>query len=110
MKIAILLCYYERPNMVRFALNSIKNAVHKDWHLYFVDDRSTYPGAHVVSEILAGKTDKVTFFNTQDKEKKQGSSFAKYWNQALEDTDADIAIMLCDDDALFPGYLKLLSD
>jgi len=109
MKVSILCCYYNRPNMVRFALNSIKNQSYKNWELIFVDDASEFPGDPVVREILSADIDKIKFYNTNDPEKKEGESvFGKYWNIGSLESDSDISIMLCDDDALMPNYLESL--
>ncbi len=112
MKILILCCYYDRPNMVRFALNSIKNQSYDNWELIFVDDSSKFPGKPIVEEILGDYLSKVKFYHTNDPEKKEGngeSIFGKYWNIASLNSDSDISIMLCDDDALTPNYLQELS-
>lgn len=114
MKILILMAYYNRPRMVEIALNSIKNQGYKNWQLAFVDDGSEFPGEPIVREILSEEIDKVIFFNTnhtaQDKINNGGSHFAGYWNTAMRMSNADIAIMLCDDDALYPDYLFNLSE
>ena len=108
------MCYYNRPKMVKFALESIKNQKHKDWELIFVDDGSQNPGRSIVEKILAQDLDKIKFFNTentkQEKENQGGSIFGMYWSNAMYDTDAEIGIMLCDDDALYENYLEKLSN
>lgn len=110
MKILVLCAYYDRPNMVRNALNSLVRQDFADWELAFVDDTSAVPGEPVVREILSEHLHKVRFFNTHDPDKKaRGSIFGKFWNEALLASDADISLILCDDDALYPGYLKGLS-
>lgn len=114
MKISILCCYYNRPNIIRLALQSIRNQQHDDWELIFVDDGSEHAGKPIVEEILHDRLDKVKFFNTENsKEEKEfqgGSLFGMYWTEAMYSSDADIAIMLCDDDALYGQYLSDLSN
>jgi len=114
MKILILMCYYNRPNMVRLALQSLANQEYDNWQLVFVDDGSENSGRPIVEEILAEHLDKIDFYNTnntkQDKESQGGSLFGMYWNEAMYSSDADIAMMLCDDDALYGQYLKDLND
>lgn len=114
MKILILLAYYNRPKMVRLPLESIRNQSYKNWHLAFVDDGSDIIGRPIVEEILADDLDKVTFYNTgtsrYEKELMGGSIFGSYWNLAMKNSDADIAIMLCDDDALYDDYLEKLAE
>jgi len=110
MKITILMAYYERPHMMQFALQSLRDQDHTDWDLVFVDDSSPTPGEPIVKNILKDHLDKVRFYHTNDPDKRHGASlFGGCWNDALLSADSDIAIMLCDDDALFPNYLLSLS-
>lgn len=103
------MAYYERPNMVRFALKSLRDQLYEDWELVFVDDSSQIPGKPVVREVLHDAQHKIKFYNTNDLHKKErGSIFGKFWNDGLLASDSDIAIMLCDDDALYPTYLGSL--
>ena len=46
------MCYYERPNMVRFALESIRRQNYSNWELCFVDDTETGSGEQSVKDIL----------------------------------------------------------
>lgn len=114
MKILILLAYYERYNMVRMALESIKNQSYSNWELAFCDDGSIEPGKPVVEKILNNDLHKVRFYNTNDsveqKRKNGGSRHGAMLNDAMNQSDADIAIILCDDDILFPRYLELLNN
>lgn len=110
MKILILLLYYDRPEMVRGALRSIHQAgeQHPDWELAFIDDSSPHPGRPVAEEELSKFLDQIKFYHTNtDLEAKQrdGSYVGKYMNQAIMESNAEIAVMLCDDDQLCPGYL-----
>jgi glycosyltransferase involved in cell wall biosynthesis len=113
MKILILLLYYERPHMVRNALHSIKNSSYKNWELAFIDDGSQQPGQPLVEEILAGCLDKIKFHQTGDSEKEKrargGSRIGQFMNQAIEESEAETALMLCDDDALYSNYLQNLA-
>lgn len=114
MKILILLFYYDRPEMVKNALKSIENSSYKNFTIAFIDDGSPNPGKPIVEEILSSENlKKVVFYNTnqssEDKNKQGGSIFGKYANIAMETLESDITIMLCDDDALTPGYLEYLN-
>ena len=108
------MAYYNRPEMVRLALQSIASQSHTDWELAFVDDGSDIAGAPIVTEILSSHLDKVKFYSTghsaEQKNIQGGSIFGNLWNVAMYHTEAEIGIMLCDDDALYPDYLKNLSE
>lgn len=115
MKILILMSYYNRPKLVRNALNSIlkANEHHQDWALSFGDDGSVIPGAPIVEEILHEHMDKVNLVQTGmslDDKLERGIRLGWYANEEIRNSDADVAMMLCDDDELHPQCLKRLSD
>jgi hypothetical protein len=109
-KILILLSYFERPKMVRNALASVLRAgeLYSNWELAFIDDASPTPGRPVVEEMLQGYLDKVRFYNTNCTD--EVSIFGSFMNQAIKDSDADLALILCDDDELCVDYLKNLNN
>jgi glycosyltransferase involved in cell wall biosynthesis len=95
--------------MIRYTAESIKYQSHKDWEWIFVDDSSDYPGKPIVEDILGSETEKVKFYHTHDTfegKQKRFSTHGHYWNRAVLESDSDICIILCDDDALYPGYLE----
>ncbi len=108
MKILILLLYYDRPEMVRGALRSVRKAgeQHADWLLAFIDDSSPHDGKSIAEEELG--LGQAIFYNTNtslETKRKDGSYLGRAMNEAIMDANAEIAIMLCDDDQLCPGYL-----
>lgn len=113
MEILILLLYYERPTLVKNALTSITNLDYDNWRLAFIDDGSKTPGKPIAEKILKDHLDKVDFYNTgltiDDKVRRGGSSIGEVMNSILDTTKSEIAIMLCDDDALVPDYFNNLS-
>ncbi len=116
-KILILLFYYNRPNLVKIALNSIKNHNYDNWELSFIDDGSEHPGEPIVREILSDHLNKIKFYNTNDSIDAKlsrcdghGAMFGKYAQLAIEESNADIVMMLCDDDALYPEYFNNLNE
>jgi len=117
LKILILLVYYDRPNLIKNALNSIKNSTYHNWELAFIDDGSpNYPGQPIVEEMFTEKElEKTTFYICKDtpeqKDLQGGSRMGHYMNQAIEDAlNTDIVVILCDDDALHEQYLGKLND
>lgn len=113
MKILILCAYYDRPNMIRRALESVQMQQHQDWELAFCDDGSLVPGEPIVREIF-GDDPRIIYYNTHDSVEQKyaqgGSRHGMMLNEAMIKSKADICIILCDDDALYPGYLAGLSD
>jgi glycosyltransferase involved in cell wall biosynthesis len=101
--------------MVKNALRSINKSTYTNFTIAFIDDGSTTPGKPIVEETLSPDLlSKVVFYNTNhsiiDKIKQGGSIFGKFANEALQTTKCDVALMLCDDDALTPGYLEYLNE
>lgn len=113
---ALILCsYYNRPLLVRNTLRSVlkSHQFHQNWELAFGDDGSVIPGRPIVEDILKNHLAKVKIVETnltfEDKIKK-GLVLGKLANQIIRESDADFAIMLCDDDELVPDYLHKLSE
>jgi hypothetical protein len=114
LKILILMAYYNRPILVRNALNSIlkSNKYHQNWHLLFGDDGSKIAGRPIAEEILKDHLSQITFIDsnhTFEDKIKDGLTLGKYANATMRESDADIALMLCDDDELVPDYLSNLN-
>lgn len=110
-KILILLLYYDRPVMVRNALRSVLKAdqFYHNWHLAFVDDSSPRSGEEIV-EMLS---DRYSYHNTNtsvEDKKRHGSLVGRTLNVIIDESDADLVIMLCDDDELHPQYLAGLDN
>lgn len=112
MKVLILLAYYNRPKLVRNALTSIKESTCKNWELAVIDDGSEHEAFPVVLEMFnSEELSKTKFYNTSDTEENKtarGSISGQYLNIAISESDADLVIMLCDDDALVHDYLENL--
>ncbi len=111
----ILMSYFNRPILVKNALNSIllANEHHQNWELLFGDDGSKIAGKPIVEEILKDHLQKITFAQsgmTFDQKIANGLVLGKYCNEAIKKSNADIAIMLCDDDQIHPNYLKNLDE
>jgi glycosyltransferase involved in cell wall biosynthesis len=112
-KFLIILAYYDRPVIVQNALKSILDITYPEFEVHFIDDGSTNRGEPVVREMCSSIIDKFTFHyidNTIEQKKAQGGSIhGKYLNLAIEQSDADHVIILCDDDAIFPHFLTKLN-
>lgn len=108
MNILILLSYYNRPKLVKKALNSILVNDYKKWELYFCDDSSPISGEDILKETTKDVPNKIVYFNTNrsvEEKIKNGLQLGYYANLAMKQSDADIVIVLCDDDQLHHNYL-----
>ena len=113
-KFLIILAYYERPKIVVNALNSILDIEYPNYEVHFIDDGSVTKGEEIVRNLCNSIIDKFTFHyidNTlEQKIKQDGSIHGKYLNKAIQESDADHVIILCDDDALYPNFLNNLNE
>lgn len=112
MKVLILSIYYNRPKLLKKAMESLlaSHEHHQDWVMAFGDDNSPIPGEPIVREVLGEElSQRVTFVNTNmsfDEKIEQGITIGKHANRVIAESDADIAITLCDDDELVPTYMR----
>lgn len=111
-KFEIVLPYYKRPEMVKNALESIKNSTYTNWHLSFIDDSGDNSFGTTLYDYGLDPT-KISYtpiLDSDEQKKEQGySRHGEFMNYAIEDSDADIIIILCDDDALCHDYMKKLN-
>lgn len=108
-KFLIMLPTYNRAGLVKTAVESVLSQDYDNYELAIIDDNEH---ATVERDVINHKRVKYVLTEDTDIMKKNngGSSHGLFMNLALDATDADIAIILCDDDALVPGYLKSLND
>jgi len=123
MKFLIVLMYCDRPNMVQFALDSIRAQTYRNFNVAVVDDSARTPGGdffpdnsivrYMKDPALEGADPNSAYTVSDTIEEKTangGSRFGLFVNQAINESDADIGLMLCDDDALLPNTLHDLNE
>jgi len=110
MKGLILLVYFNRPNLVHNALESIRQLKYLNYEVAAIDDGSDIPLKDIIEEHYYDIAPKFTHYQIKDSEAvkvSQGGSLQGKWlNIAMQNSDADFAVILCDDDALQPKYFK----
>lgn len=111
MKVLILSIYYNRPKLLQKSMESVlaSHEHHTDWEMVFGDDNSPIPGEPIVRQVLGDLSERVTFINSNmsfEDKIEQGLVVGKYANKVVQESNADIAITLCDDDELVPTYLR----
>ncbi len=114
LKILILLFYYDRPELVKNALHSIAHIDYNNFEVAFINDSADIKGKDLVNYLQDHPTfQKYKYYDVgqtlEDKLQQGGSIFGKYANQAIQESNADIVVMLCDDDAVLPNYLADLN-
>lgn len=111
MKILIILFSYNRPRLLRQALESIQDSSYKDYRVALIDDGSNFDALEVAKEFELTELQWVPTNSTQaDKEARGGSNIGEMANNVTLNGDHDICIMLCDDDAIYEGYLENLNN
>lgn len=124
----IIMPYYNRPEIVKDALNSIRKQKYKNWKIAFIDDGSDVEGKNVVENFFnKEELQKTSFYNTYDTREIKNKRKLDYahlkgshdnisgafpipkFNQAMNDHNFDIAFFLCDDDLLYDDYLENLN-
>jgi glycosyltransferase involved in cell wall biosynthesis len=113
LKFLIILLYYKRPTIVLNALESIKNLSYNNWQLDFIDDS----GNEEFKETLLNyglDNSKVNYISINDSESDKisqgGSRHGAFINKSIHNSNSDIIITLCDDDALVNGYFEYLNE
>lgn len=112
-KFLILLVYYKRPEIVLNALNSIKELSYTNWQLDFIDDS----GDDDFKETLMNfglDNSKVNYIASYDSEQTKreigGSRHGHFMNESIKNSDSDIVVILCDDDAIVNGSFEYLDE
>lgn len=109
MKPIIVIAYYNRPNLVRNVLETLKY-VTCPFELAIVDDGSDPPFSNLGFTLPTP----VTIYRIDDTREQKiaqgGSRHGMKVNQAIIDSTADFAIVVCDDDALIPGAVEQLCE
>lgn len=123
MKFLILLLYCDRPNMVKFSLDSIRAQTYRNFEVAVIDDSARSPGGdyfpnnsivkYMKDSSLEGVDSNKVYTVSDTIEEKianGGSRFGLFVNQAINESNADVGLMLCDDDALIPSTLEQLNE
>jgi glycosyltransferase involved in cell wall biosynthesis len=108
----ILLAYYNRPQMVRGALESLRRQGDAPWRCVMVDDGSEVHGQSVVEREFPDLLPRMEFIRIEDTMAQKiwqgGSRHPQFMNEAIEKATEDLVVVLCDDDALVAGILDPL--
>lgn len=109
LRFLLLLFYYDREQIVKGTLESIKASHYKNFEVAFIDDTESPLGG---SRVVDGLID-IKYYHTKDtqaaKEARGGSNFGAVANSIMLDSDCDVVIPICDDDGITPWYLGQLN-
>lgn len=106
-KVTVIICSYNRPDMIREAFHSIEEQTFPDWEVIFVDDASSDPGVHEFldyKEKVFPKKDRVRII----RHKQNVNNIAVSWNEALEIAHGEYVAFLDDDNRKHSNFLERL--
>ncbi len=99
--ITIAVPYYERRKYLRRAVDSVLAQTIDNWRLVICDNCSSHDFAEELAASL--EDDRVTYFRESTR-----VSRAECFNRGLKLAQADLVVLLHDDDELLPGYCELM--
>lgn len=106
MRILVIVPYFDRPAMLRNALRSVVESIPfpGEWRLALHDDGSKVPGEPIAREVLGPLASRARFGRCEDTPNR-AFQLGLRMNDILLAAEEDLAVVLCDDDQLSPGYL-----
>lgn len=104
--VSVLLTSYNRPQMVKKAIESVLNQTYQNFELIILDDNSNEETLKVIFEYL--KDPRVIFFksNVKDEDRYKESPYARQVNVGLKLAKGEFITYLCDDDYYLPQRLE----
>lgn len=110
LRFAVILAYYNRPQMVLNALESLQAQKYRNFETIVIDDGSEQGFVENLAKLPIYREINLRFvFTINDTVEKKisqgGSRHGQMMNEAIKISKADYFIILCDDDALMPNYL-----
>jgi glycosyltransferase involved in cell wall biosynthesis len=112
LKILLIMPYFERPNMVLNALRSMESVNYDNYEFCIIDDGSVLNPIEDVIKKYNFNIKNLKILKTNDSienKLKRGSIHGSFMNRAMRESDADIIVMMSDDDALHKNYFNNLN-
>ena len=113
--VLVMCWYYNRPDLIIHAVNSVRNQTYKNWKLVIIDDCSDIPLEPIVKDLISEEESNKIFLHTnykteEQKKSREATNITILTNQLFQDYNSDIVVFLCDDDVLYHNYLEKLND
>lgn len=105
MKFSVILTSYNRPNMVKQAINSVLTQSYQDFELIVVDDGSNPE----TLDTLLSFADQRMYVISRGRVYVEGCRYADAINEGLEFAQGDVITYLTDDDYYLPHRLELMA-
>ena len=98
MRFSVLLPTHNRLEYLRLAIETVRRQDYPEWEIVVSDNASEQDVAGFVASL---HDPRIRYLRTERFE-----SVTANWNLALDASSGDYVVMLGDDDALMPGYLR----
>lgn len=109
MKISVIVASFNRPRMLREALESLQRQTHRDFQVILIDDSTLFNVFDIVKDFDFPEC--VTVHeNVPPGERQKKNRLGVNVNVGLSHATGDVVAYLADDDAYFPGWFKAVSD
>lgn len=109
MKISCILTSFNRPVLVRQALQSLADQSHRDFELLVVDDSDKFDIEKVLKDFDLPDV-KIAHFDVTPEDRRKKNRLSMNINAGLEVAAGDLVTALCDDDYYYPGWFANASD
>ncbi|WDL95163.1 glycosyltransferase family 2 protein [Alicyclobacillus sp. ALC3] len=107
MKVSVILNSYNRPKLIRLAVESVQKQTYPHWELFIVDDNSNEDTKSVLAD-LAKNEPKCTVIqsNVKEEDRSKTTRYATCINMAIPQLTGDLVTYLTDDDIYYPDRFQ----
>ena len=108
--VSVMLTSYNRPKMVREAIESVLNQTYPNWELFLLDDNSNKETQDVLASYCEGRPNvKIYQSGVSEEERFKRPGYVVNINAGLRLIDGEFVCYLTDDDYLLPNAFELLT-
>ncbi len=108
MKVSVILTTYNRPAMLKKAVESVISQTYPDWELLVMDDASDMKEQHDVLDWIAQQKNCTVYLGEVPADRKATVRYATLINNALKKVTGELVTYLCDDDFYYPERLDTM--
>jgi len=108
---SVILTSYNRPSLLRAAINSVLVQTEMNWQLVVADDNSG-PGVHAVLHELLDGDSRCSWWSSDvsEEDRPKLTRFAVNINKSFPMTEGGIILYLCDDNEFYPRCFEVVCD
>ncbi len=108
-KVSIILTSYNRPHLLKKAIESVLIQTMNKWELFIMDDASNKETTEIIRSYLNDK--RIHYINSgvQDEDRHKTTRYASLINQAIPLTKGEYLSYLTDDTVYLPNRLQIMT-